>query len=50
MNESPELKKMREGYGSALIDLAKNDEKIVYVVADSGGHERKWFFENSVIY
>ena len=47
MNESVELKKMREGYGDALIDLAKNDEKIVYVVADSGGHERKWFFDNA---
>jgi len=29
MNESTELKKMRVGYGDALIDLAKNDEKIL---------------------
>ena len=47
MNENHEYKKMREGYGEALIDLAQKDEKIVYVVADSGGHERKWFFENA---
>ena len=49
MNESTELKKMRVGYGDALIDLAKNDEKIVYVVADSGGHERKWFIRANVL-
>ena len=47
MNENHELKKMREGYGDAVIDLAKNDEKVVFVGADSGGHERKWFFENA---
>ena len=47
MNESNELKKMRQGYGDALIELAQNDEKIVYVGADSGGHERKWFFKNA---
>jgi|TARA_B100001750_G_scaffold246303_1_gene268179 transketolase len=47
MNENYELKKMREGYGDAVIDLAKNDEKVVFVGADSGGHERKWFFENA---
>ena len=35
MNENHEYKKMREGYGDALIDLAQKDEKIVYVVADS---------------
>ena len=47
MNENHELKKMREGYGDAVIDLAQKDEKIVFVGADSGGHERKWFFENA---
>ncbi len=47
MNEGNELKKMRQGYGDALIELAQNDEKIVYVGADSGGHERKWFFKNA---
>ena len=47
MSESIELKKMRQGYGDALIELAQNDEKIVYVGADSGGHERKWFFDNA---
>ena len=47
MNENHGLKKMREGYGDAVIDLAKNDEKVVFVGADSGGHERKWFFENA---
>ena len=48
MNENHELKKMREGYGDAVIDLAQKDEKIVFVGADAGGHERKWFFENSI--
>ena len=47
MNEKIELKKMRAGYGDALIELAENDEKIVYIGADSGGHERKWFFNNA---
>ena len=47
MNENHELKKMREGYGDAVIDLAQKDEKVVFVGADSGGHERKWFFENA---
>ena len=47
MNEKIELKKMRVGYGDALIELAENDEKIVYIGADSGGHERKWFFDNA---
>ena len=47
MNENHELKKMREGYGDAVIDLAQKDEKIVFVGADSGGHERKWFFANA---
>ena len=47
MNENSEYKKMREGYGDAVIDLAQKDEKVVFVGADSGGHERKWFFENA---
>jgi len=47
MNENSEYKKMREGYGDAVIDLAQKNEKVVFVGADSGGHERKWFFENS---
>tara|TARA_B110000014_G_scaffold264256_1_gene264424 strand:+ start:1274 stop:2203 length:930 start_codon:yes stop_codon:yes gene_type:complete len=47
MNENIEMKKMRQGYGDVLIELAQNDEKIVYIGADSGGHERKWFFENA---
>ena len=41
MNENHGLKKMREGYGDAVIDLAKNDEKVVFVGADCGGHERR---------
>jgi len=47
MSENSEFKKMREGYGDALIELGQKDDRIVYVCADSGGHERKWFFENS---
>jgi len=47
MLEQYELKKMREGYGDVIIELAQKDEKIVFVGADSGGHERKWFFKNS---
>ena len=47
MNDNVELKKMREGYGDALIELAERNEKIVYVTSDSGGHERKWFLENA---
>ena len=47
MSENNEFKKMRQGYGDTLIELAQNDEKIVYIGADSGGHERKWFFENA---
>ena len=47
MNDNVELKKMREGYGDALIELAERIEKIVYVTSDSGGHERKWFLENA---
>jgi transketolase len=47
MTENIQLKKMREGYGDIIIELAQKDEKVVFVGADSGGHERKWFFENS---
>ena len=47
MNKQIEYKKMREGYGDIVIELAEKDEKVVFVGADSGGHERKWFFENS---
>jgi transketolase len=42
-----ELKKMRQGYGDAVIELAKQNDNVVFVGADSGGHERKWFFENA---
>ena len=31
MNENSEYKKMREGYGDAVIDLAQKDEKVVFV-------------------
>jgi len=47
MNKQIEYKKMREGYGDIVIELAEKDEKVVFIAADSGGHERKWFFENS---
>ena len=47
MNKQIEYRKMREGYGDIVIELAEKDEKVVFVGADSGGHERKWFFENS---
>jgi len=47
MNKNSELKKMREGYGDVLIELAQKDEKIVYITADSGGHERNWFLKNA---
>ena len=47
MNDNIEFKKMRQGYSDALIELAEQDEKIVYVTSDSGGNERKWFLENA---
>ena len=46
MSQILELKNMREGYGEAVIELAKKDESVLLITADSGGKERKWFFEN----
>lgn len=47
MTEQIPLMKMRQGYGDAVIELAKKDERIVFVSADCGAHERKWFQDNA---
>lgn len=38
-----EFRKMRGAYGDAVIKLASNDEKIVFISADCGAHERQFF-------
>jgi transketolase len=47
MTEQVQMMKMRQGYGDALIELAKQNEKIVFISADCGAHERKWFYDNA---
>lgn len=42
-NNPVPLKKMREGYGDAVIDLAQKDPRILFVSADCGAHERDFF-------
>lgn len=41
------MMKMRQAYGDTVIELAKQNEKVVFVSADCGAHERKWFYENA---
>lgn len=38
---------MRLGYGETIIELAKKDEKVVFVSSDCGAAERKWFYDNA---
>jgi transketolase len=38
-----EIRKMREAYGDTVIELATDDESIVFVSADCGAHERAFF-------
>lgn len=47
MTEQTQLMKMRQGYGDTVIELAKNNEKIIFVSADCGANERKWFHDNA---
>ena len=43
MKNNVELKSMRKAYGDTVIELAKNEPRIVFVSADCGSHERAYF-------